>query len=340
MSDPSSIPILDVRPEGPFAAGHAPGAASIPLEELRSRTHELPPKGSAIRLFDSDPRRLQQALDVLGGRGYRVEEAALTPDDLTQTGPSSAWLWRPSPFLVEALDCMAKNGDWLYSPSSENGACPLFPAPHAEKVDGDRSKGDRHRFLNSENGASPRSAEGAAVPRRALDLACGAGREAVWLATRGYQVDALDVLSDALQRAEDLARRCGVHIRTMQRDLSRLSSMPWNPYDLVIVFRFLNRRLLPMIGGSVAPGGFLIYEAFHWRDPGQGPALGHGPSPQQGPEPGRVLRPNARPIGPEHVVQDGELPAAFEGFEPIIARDGVERDGRRFSQLLARRREA
>jgi hypothetical protein len=37
-------------------------------------------------------------------------------------------------------------------------------------------------------------------------------------------------------------------------------------------------------------------------------------------------------------LQDGELAAAFDGFEPLIARDGVERDGRVFSQLLARRR--
>ena len=60
------------------------------------------------------------------------------------------------------------------------------------------------------------------------------------------------------------------------------------------------------------------------------------PREQQRDLPCGVSRRFRRGLG--RTLQDGELAAAFDGFEPLIARDGVERDGRVFSQLLARRR--
>ena len=99
--------ILDIRPEARFLSAHAPGAAGIPLEELARRSHELPPKGSTVRLFDEDPARLRRATADLGRRGYSVEVAAVSAADLTETGPARTRLWQPSPLLVEALDLMA-----------------------------------------------------------------------------------------------------------------------------------------------------------------------------------------------------------------------------------------
>jgi SAM-dependent methyltransferase len=178
---------------------------------------------------------------------------------------------------------------------------------------------------------------------RALDLACGAGREAVYLALAGYEVDAVDALPDALERAQDLARRCGVRLSTIQQDLKRSPTLPAEGYDMVIVFRFLHQPLLPAIGRSVAAGGFIVYEAFHRRDAAASGRAGHG-----GGGGGRAVgSPAASAAGSNNkgccgglgrTLQDGELAAAFDGFEPLIARDGVERDGRVFSQLLARRR--
>jgi SAM-dependent methyltransferase len=267
MSETASIPILDVRPEASFVAGHAPGAVNIPVAELAGRAHELPPKGAAIRLFAADPRCRRQAALALRQRGYAVREAALTPAGLTQTGPSRGRLWRPSPFLVEALERIAA------------------------------------------------FAGGRRTGRRAADLACGAGREAVYLALSGYKVDAFDALPDALQRASNLARRSGVRVRAVRQDLERGAALPARAYDLVTVFRFLHRPLLPAIREAVAPGGFVAYETFN-----------------------RLDRPRGRPpLKPAHTVGDGELAAAFEGFEVVLARDGTAREGRRFSQLLARR---
>jgi SAM-dependent methyltransferase len=241
---------------------------NIPADELAGRAHELPPKGAAIDLFHDDPDVLAIAACVLRNRGYAVREVSLPPPELCERGPSRARLWQPSPFLVEALECIRARAD----------------------------------------AKSP--------PGRALDLACGGGRDAAYLALAGYAVEAIDILPDALERARDLARRSGVHVETIQQDLEAAPVLPAARYDLVSVFRFLHRPLLPAIRRALVPGGFAVYETFHRSDAEDGR---------------RVLKPS-------HLLEDGELAAAFEGFEKLIIRDAVQRGGRVFSQLLARRR--
>jgi SAM-dependent methyltransferase len=296
MSDAAPRTILDVRPEEDFLAGHAPGAVNIPAPELAARVHELPPKGAAIALFDDDPDRLAIVSRMLHERGYAVEETRLGLDDLSERGPSRARLWQPSPFLVEALERIGVSG-----PIRITGQVQACRVPRVA--------------------CNPRPTEARLASKpwhpggRAMDLACGSGREAVWLALAGYEVEAIDVLPDALERAEDLARRSGVRLTTIRQDLRRSPALPQARYDLVTVLRFLHRPLLSAIRESVAPGGFVVYEAFHRRDAAKG----------------------RRPLKDDHTLEDGELAAAFAGYEAFIARDGVERDGRAFSQFLGRR---
>ena len=152
---------------------------------------------------------------------------------------------------------------------------------------------------------------------QALDVACGAGRDAVYLAMAGYTVHAIDVLPDALSRANDLARRNGVQIHTRKHDLLADPSLPPGKFEVVTVFRFLQRDLFAAMRNAVAPGGHLVYETFH----------------EQNRQTGR------RPSNPDHLLRNGELSAAFAEFEILIARDSVERDGRYFSSLLARRKQ-
>jgi SAM-dependent methyltransferase len=99
---------------------------------------------------------------------------------------------------------------------------------------------------------------------RALDLACGVGRNALWLAAHGYTVDAIDIspVGLALGRAE--AKRRGLTINFVKADLDDYV-LPIATYDLVAVFRFLNRRLLPAIGDALRPGGWLFYESLDLR---------------------------------------------------------------------------
>ncbi len=96
---------------------------------------------------------------------------------------------------------------------------------------------------------------GRAPGRRALDLAAGTGRNALFLAEQGFQVDAVDI-SD-----EGLARFAGRHpgVRILCADLDRFDIAP-NRYDLIVDVLYLNRRLFPQICEGLVPGGILIFE--------------------------------------------------------------------------------
>jgi SAM-dependent methyltransferase len=102
------------------------------------------------------------------------------------------------------------------------------------------------------------------IPRgRALDLACGAGREAVYLALQGFDVEAWDHDPYSLERCRDLARRHGVNARVENRDLeARRVEIPEAAFALITCFRFLHRPLLRKIERALAPGGHLVYETF------------------------------------------------------------------------------
>src|SRR5262249_331518 len=100
------------------------------------------------------------------------------------------------------------------------------------------------------------------LPGRALELACGVGHNALWLALHGWQVDAVDISTMGLARAAELACSCGARGNWISADLAEFVPAP-AAYDLVLVFRFLDRARLPgIIEGALRPGGRLIYETF------------------------------------------------------------------------------
>jgi tellurite methyltransferase len=93
--------------------------------------------------------------------------------------------------------------------------------------------------------------------RRALDIACGTGRNSVYLAQKGFTVDAVDISDVGLKnfRAKNLP------INIICADLDQFDISP-NLYDLIINIRYLNRRLFPYIKEGLVSGGFLIFESF------------------------------------------------------------------------------
>ena len=100
-------------------------------------------------------------------------------------------------------------------------------------------------------------------PGRALDLGCGEGGDAVWLASRGWEVTAVDVSQTALDRAAAAAHAAGVGgIRWQRVDLG--DGLPPGPYDLVTA-HFLQSpvelprdRILRAAAAEVAPGGTIL----------------------------------------------------------------------------------
>jgi tellurite methyltransferase len=154
------------------------------------------------------------------------------------------------------------------------------------------------------------------LPRgRALDLAAGAGREAVWLALHGFEVEAWDHDRDVLARAAAHAAREGVSIATMVRNLERREpELPVASAQLVIVFRFLHRPILPWIERAIAPGGHLVYETYR-----------------------RGQERFGRPKHPRFLLDDGELARSFPGLEVVLYEEMNPPEGPITARLWARR---
>ncbi len=99
---------------------------------------------------------------------------------------------------------------------------------------------------------------------RALELACGTGENAVFLAKQGFHVDAVDVSDVAIDRARALAKEEGLYVNFIRADLDEYD-LPENTYDLVVVFYYLNRKLFPKIEKALKKGGVLIYQTYNER---------------------------------------------------------------------------
>ncbi len=92
---------------------------------------------------------------------------------------------------------------------------------------------------------------------RGLDIACGTGAVSLFLAGKGFVVDAVDISDVALTAFSKLHPR----VHTICADLDTFD-LAANHYSLVTNIRYLNRRLFPQILDALLPGGMLIFETF------------------------------------------------------------------------------
>jgi len=102
---------------------------------------------------------------------------------------------------------------------------------------------------------------------RALDVACGAGRHALYLAAHGFEVDAIDRDHDSLAKLSAVAaQRRLPHLTVKQVDLERRTDdrpeFPVNAYDAIVVCFYLHRPLFPWLVEALRPEGVLLYETF------------------------------------------------------------------------------
>jgi len=94
---------------------------------------------------------------------------------------------------------------------------------------------------------------------KALDVACGAGRNALFLAAAGYRVDAIDISSEGLKNARQNAAGQGLEINWIEHDLDRPFEFD-RDYDVILVMWFVNLGLVTRLCGCLAPGGLLLCE--------------------------------------------------------------------------------
>ena len=152
-----------------------------------------------------------------------------------------------------------------------------------------------------------------------LDLACGQGRNGLFLARHGFDVHFIDRDAAALghiRQQLDEEQLCG---QCQQRDLEQPSpyALPAEAYSMILVFRYLHRPLLAHIANALKPGGILVYETFT-----------------------RAQAELGRPRNPDFLLESGELATRFEKWQVIQQFEGV-RDAPRqaIAQLVARKPE-
>jgi len=165
------------------------------------------------------------------------------------------------------------------------------------------------------------------VPGRALDVACGEGRNAVWLATQGWSATGIDFSAVGLAKAAQLAEHAGVTCDWMVADVteSRPAGAPAGPqFDLVVLFYAQmeaegRRNMLASSALALAPGGTLLWVAHDLTNLADGVG---------GPQDASVLS------GPDDVIAD--LLAAVPDLvveRAEVVRRPVERDGRTVDAL-------
>jgi SAM-dependent methyltransferase len=145
----------------------------------------------------------------------------------------------------------------------------------------------------------PRSGE-------ALDVACGRGRHAVWLAERGLIVHAIDRHADTIVELTRIASERALPIRPRVFDLETgAPQLPRRAFDLVVVFNYLHRPLFPALVAALRPGGFLIYETFT-----------------------RAQALRGKPSNPDFLLEPGELRRLVHPLTIVAEREGTfdERD--------------
>ena len=147
---------------------------------------------------------------------------------------------------------------------------------------------------------------------RALDLAGGRGRHAIWLARRGMDVPIADVSEVGLALAREAAAQEGVQIRTVSVDLQR-DAPPAGPWDVIVSFHYLQRSLFDWFPDALAPGGLLVYC-----------------QPTR-----RNLERHPRP-GADHLLEDGELRRLLKRLDVVRYEEGWLEEGRHEARLVAR----
>jgi 2-polyprenyl-3-methyl-5-hydroxy-6-metoxy-1,4-benzoquinol methylase len=98
-------------------------------------------------------------------------------------------------------------------------------------------------------------------PGRALDIACGMGRNALFLAVRGFEVTALDISAVALAEARRRGLARSLAVSWQQTDLEQIH-LPEARYDLIVNFNYLQRSLIPQIHSALTVGGHVIFETY------------------------------------------------------------------------------
>jgi SAM-dependent methyltransferase len=153
---------------------------------------------------------------------------------------------------------------------------------------------------------------------KALDIAMGTGRNALYLASLGFRVTGIDLSAVAVEKCREKAERLDLPIEALVADLEH-HPLPSEEYDLIVNFYYLQRSLVPQILAALKPGGVLVFETFtiDQLQFGWGPKI------------------------PDYLLRPGELGEMFAGLEMLLYHEGViqgDRGPKAVARLIGRKR--
>ena len=138
---------------------------------------------------------------------------------------------------------------------------------------------------------------------RALDIATGRGRNAIFLAEKGFAVEAIDISPVALEEAQRRAAQRGLAVTFSQVDLDHIE-LPEAQYDLIVNINFLLRSLVPQIRNALKVGGRVVFETYLIEQQ----TIGH-------------------PKNPAYLLRHQELLEHFSDFRVFYYREGKFSEG-------------
>jgi SAM-dependent methyltransferase len=138
---------------------------------------------------------------------------------------------------------------------------------------------------------------------RALDLACGKGRNAIYLALRGFHVTAMDISAVALKAGRSRARARSLEIDWRQCDLEA-TDLAAETFDLIVKINYLQRSLIPGLKRAVRKGGHVVCDTYLIDQKN----FGH-------------------PSNPDFLLGHNELLDCFRDFRVLCYREGKFADG-------------
>jgi tellurite methyltransferase len=152
---------------------------------------------------------------------------------------------------------------------------------------------------------------------KALDIAMGTGRNALYLASLGFGVTGIDLSAVAVEKCRQKAERLDLPVEALVADLEH-HPLPTEEYDLIVNFYYLQRSLAPQIVAALKPGGVLVFESF---------TIDH-------------LQFGWGPKSPDNLLRPGELRQMFAGLEMLLYHEGViqgDRGPKAVARLIGRK---
>ncbi len=147
---------------------------------------------------------------------------------------------------------------------------------------------------------------------KVLDIAMGSGRNAIYLAKKGFEVEGVDISEESIAAALRTAQENNIALQAQVVNLEKNYIINSNTYDVIICFNYLQRSLIPQIKAGLKIGGMIVYETFIIDQPKFG-----------------------KPRNPNFLLNHNELLNMFRDFRCLRYREGIIENRKAIASLIA-----